>query len=69
LSAIRDAHLILVLDQGRIVARGQHDELIKEGGLYRTLFATSTNGAAPHAAGLATTLHEALATTPGRSTS
>jgi ABC-type bacteriocin/lantibiotic exporter with double-glycine peptidase domain len=63
LSAIRDAHLILVLDQGRIVARGRHDDLIKEGGLYRTLFAASTNGAVPHA------LHEALATTPGRSTS
>jgi ABC-type bacteriocin/lantibiotic exporter with double-glycine peptidase domain len=47
LSAIRDAHQILVLDQGRIVARGRHDDLIEEGGIYRTLFATPVNGSVP----------------------
>ena len=38
LSAIRNADQILVLDHGRIVARGRHQELIAEGGLYRELF-------------------------------
>lgn len=35
LSAIRDADLILVLDDGSIAARGTHDELMAEGGWYR----------------------------------
>ncbi len=30
--------LILVLDSGRIVARGTHDELLAQGGLYRDLY-------------------------------
>jgi ATP-binding cassette, subfamily B, bacterial len=46
LSAIRNADQILVLDQGRIVARGRHLDLIAEGGLYRTLFDPPTNGSA-----------------------
>ena len=37
LSTVRDADLILVLDQGRIVERGAHDELIALGGLYAEL--------------------------------
>jgi ATP-binding cassette, subfamily B, bacterial MsbA len=37
LSTIRQADLILVLDQGRIVEQGTHLELLKSGGLYRSL--------------------------------
>jgi ATP-binding cassette subfamily B protein len=52
LSTIRDADLILVLDAGRIVERGRHDELVAAGGLYaelyRTQFAIASPGAAPY---------------------
>ncbi len=34
LSTIRNADCILVLDQGRIVERGRHDDLVAMGGLY-----------------------------------
>jgi subfamily B ATP-binding cassette protein MsbA len=37
LSTIRHADQILVIEGGRIVQRGRHDELISEGGLYRHL--------------------------------
>ncbi|MGN7457991.1 ABC transporter ATP-binding protein [Paenibacillus pasadenensis] len=35
LSAVQHAELILVLDDGRIVQRGTHDELLQQGGWYR----------------------------------
>lgn len=38
LSALRDADLILILDNGRVVERGAHDELIAAGGGYAELF-------------------------------
>lgn len=38
LSTVQDADLILVLDEGRIIARGDHEALLAEGGLYADLF-------------------------------
>ncbi len=38
LSTIRDADTVLVLDQGRIVERGSHHELLGEGGVYAGLY-------------------------------
>lgn len=40
LSTILAADKILVLDEGRLVERGTHEELLEEGGLYKTLYET-----------------------------
>jgi ATP-binding cassette, subfamily B, bacterial len=40
LSTIRNADLIIVVDRGRIVQRGRHDELMRAGGLYTELYRT-----------------------------
>ena len=37
LSTVRNADLILVMDKGRIVERGTHDELYAANGVYRKL--------------------------------
>jgi ATP-binding cassette subfamily B protein len=37
LSTVRRADLILVMDKGRIVERGTHHELLKQGGLYKEI--------------------------------
>jgi len=37
LSTVRRADLIVVMDKGRIVQTGRHDELLKQGGLYREI--------------------------------
>ncbi len=38
LSTVREADIILVLDHGRVVERGRHDELLAAGGLYAELY-------------------------------
>lgn len=38
LTTIRNADIILVMDQGKIVERGRHDELYEKGGAYRKLY-------------------------------
>lgn len=38
LSTIRNSDAIMVLDHGRIVERGTHEELIKEKGIYYQLY-------------------------------
>ncbi|MGO9195506.1 MAG: ABC transporter ATP-binding protein [Acidimicrobiales bacterium] len=40
LSTVRDADLIVVVDAGRIVDRGTHEELYARGGLYAELYST-----------------------------
>jgi len=39
LSTIRQANLVLVLDHGRIIERGTHDELLSRGSHYASLYA------------------------------
>ncbi len=53
LSTVRQADLIVVLDQGRVVERGTHHQLVAAGGLYSELYRTQfadgsqVNGASP----------------------
>lgn len=39
LSTIRNADQVLVLDQGHLMERGTHDELLRQGGIYAGLYA------------------------------
>jgi ATP-binding cassette, subfamily B, multidrug efflux pump len=39
-AAIKDADQIIVLDQGKVVARGTHEQLLAQGGLYSDLYRT-----------------------------
>lgn len=48
LSTIRNSDRILVLDQGRIVDEGTHDELLTRRGLYADLHSFTGDGEAPH---------------------
>ncbi|MGI9391235.1 MAG: ABC transporter ATP-binding protein [Boseongicola sp.] len=43
LSTIRNADKIIVLDRGRVVDEGRHEELLERGGIYRKLFELQFN--------------------------
>ena len=53
LSTVRNADLVLVLNEGQLVERGTHDELIGRAGLYRQLWDAQTDGRAGGAGGRA----------------
>jgi ATP-binding cassette subfamily B protein len=38
ISAVKEADEILVLDDGKIIERGNHDELTRRGGVYAELY-------------------------------
>ena len=40
LSTVRQADVILVVDQGRIIERGTHEQLLAAGGAYANLYST-----------------------------
>lgn len=44
ISAVQDADLIVVLDGGRVVARGRHDELVGQPGFYRDTWERQSEG-------------------------
>jgi ABC-type multidrug transport system fused ATPase/permease subunit len=43
-STVRMADQIIVLDRGTVIERGSHDELVREGGRYATLFNLQAQG-------------------------
>jgi len=44
LSTIRHADCILVINQGEIIERGTHDELMEQKGFYHTMFMSQLRG-------------------------
>jgi len=47
LSTIRDADKILVINEGRIIERGAHDELLAQEGFYHNLYMSQFRGQSP----------------------
>jgi ATP-binding cassette subfamily B protein len=40
--SVMDADLILVMDKGRIIQHGKHDDLVRQDGIYRQIFEIQT---------------------------
>ncbi len=47
-SSVQDADLIVVLDNGRIVDTGTHEELLNRCAIYREVYDSQTNGGDDH---------------------
>ena len=45
IASVQECDLILVMDGGRIVAQGRHDELLKTSDIYREVYESQTKGA------------------------
>ena len=52
LSTIKNADRVVVIDEGRIVEEGSHDELMERGGLYLDLYQTQFQAGAASGAGM-----------------
>ena len=50
ISSVQDADLIIVMENGRISAKGTHDELMKANDIYREVYEQQTNGGEEHEA-------------------
>jgi ATP-binding cassette subfamily B protein len=48
LSTVRDADVIFVVDSGRVVESGKHDQLLAGGGVYASLYRRQVGSAATH---------------------
>jgi ATP-binding cassette, subfamily B, bacterial len=49
LSTVRNCDLIVVMEKGKVVEQGNHDQLVANGGLYAQLLAASQNPTTPNA--------------------
>lgn len=50
ISSVQDADMIIVMDNGKISAKGTHDELMKSSEIYREVYEQQTNGGDEHEA-------------------
>ena len=50
ISSVQDADMIIVMENGKISAKGTHDELMKTSDIYREVYEQQTNGGEEHEA-------------------
>lgn len=44
ISSVQSCDMILVMDEGRLAARGTHEQLLKSCGIYREIYASQQKG-------------------------